>query len=237
MIKKVLILLVVLFTLFGNIYAYEVEQFTKYNSQVKILEDNKLEVDKDISIRNVHDSGIIPGQVEFKIYAGEDSGLNILNYSATNRYGADIKSKLVNTNSFSSIILDIYQPILPGFEYQINLNYILEYESSGIFFKRVELPLKENTRVPILDGEVIIEVPEGRSFTYLSYEDGVNIESNKLVITLDENTPDIMTFEYSFIPLKLGSIPGSLIFWVIVNIILISILVIEIRRGIKKHKK
>ena len=236
MIKQVFLSMFIFLTLLTSVSAYEVEQFTTYDSTITILDDNKIKVEKQLAIRNVHDAGIIPGQVEFKIFnANSDAPLNIIEYSAKNRYGEDIRSRLASTSDFSSISLDIFQPILPGFEYEITLTYIIEYESSGIFFKRVEIPLKENTRVPILAGDVLIEVPENKYFTYLSYEnDNTTISGNLASFSLQADTSDFLIFEYSFIPLKVGPLAGSLVFWSLVNVILLIILGMEMKKELKK---
>jgi hypothetical protein len=236
MINRFLFLFFLICSGFATIHAYEVEQFTQYDSTITVLDENKIEIKKQIAIRNVHDSGIIPGQVEFKIFnADSEHPLHISEYSAVNRYGDDIRSRVVTTNEYSSIVLDIFQPILPGFEYEITLTYVIEYDPSGIFFKRVEIPLKESTRVPILSGEVFIEVPEGKYFTYLSYEnENSTVEGNMASFSLSEDTPDILIFEYSFIPLKFGPLAGSLVFWALVNVILLIILGMEVKREVRK---
>lgn len=240
MIKRLLLLFFLFSSIFLSGYSYTVEQFTQYDSTITILEDNKIEIKKQLAIRNIHDAGIIPGQVEFKIFNADPSDpLKIVEYSAKNRYDEDIRSRLSTTQNFTSIALDIFQPILPGFEYEITLTYVIEYDPSGIFFKRVEIPLKESTRVPILAGDVFVEVPEGKYFTYLSYEnEDAIIEGNTASFSLQEDTPDLLIFEYSFIPLKIGPLAGSLVFWSLVNVILLIILGMEIKRELKKmHKR
>lgn len=236
MIKRLLTLFFLFFIFLTVGFSYQVEQFTTYDSTITILDDNKIKVEKQLSIRNVHDAGIIPGQVEFKIFNSDSNNpINIVEYSAKNRYGDDIRSKLLSTSDFSSIVLDIFQPILPGFEYDITLTYVMEYNPSGIFFKRVEIPLKEDTRVPILAGDVLIEVPESRYFTYLSYEnENTTIQSNSASFSLQQDTPDFLIFEYSFIPLKVGPLAGSLVFWSLVNIVLLVILGLEVKKQLRK---
>ncbi len=235
MIRKLVIFFFMLM-LASTVFSYEVEQFTNYDSTITILEDNRIKIEKQISIRNIHDAGIIPGQVEFKIFnADSNQPLTIVEYSAINRYGEDIRSKLFTTSDYTSIILDIFQPILPGFEYDITLSYVIEYEPSGIFFKRVEIPLKENTRVPILEGDVLIEIPQGRYFTYLSYEhENTSFVENQAAFSLEKDSPGVLIFEYSFIPLKFGGLAGSLVFWSLVNVILLIILGFEVKKQLRK---
>ena len=142
-----------------------------------------------MNLRNIHTVGIVPGQVEFKINHDANSGiLNLVNYSVTNRYGQSITSKLIQTESYSIIALDIFQPLLPGFEYIINLDYTLEFDPSGIIFKTFELPLKENTRIPIWEGRYELELPESYQLTYLNYEDNDTvIENGKVTYILSES--------------------------------------------------
>ena len=65
--------------------------------------------------------------------------IDVLNVSAYDRFGNEIRSQVRQTQGFSVIILDVYYPLLPGFEYEFNLNYVLSYNPSGIFFKSLSI--------------------------------------------------------------------------------------------------
>ena len=43
-----------------------VEVFSKYDTVLSINNDNTIDVNKSLSLKNVYDVGIVPGQIEFK---------------------------------------------------------------------------------------------------------------------------------------------------------------------------
>lgn len=219
-----------------SVSAYTVEQFSSYDTTFTFLEKDVVEVDKKIFLRNLHSVGIVPGQMEFKLSTLEDSSFEIYDLVVTNRYGQEIRSDLRTTSNSNSILIDIFTPILPGFEYHINLNYKIKFDSSGLLFKRVQLPLVEDSRVPILQGSVNVVLPSGNSVTYLDFKDeNTVVNKNSIGFKLNENTPNSVLIEYSMIPSGVGSIPGSLVFWLLVNIFLILILALEIRKELKQR--
>lgn len=210
-----------------------VEIFTGYDTKIIINENNTIDVEKNILLRNIHDVGIVPGQVEFKINTGTDISLS--NYEALDRYGNPIKSSIRKTEEYDVIMLNIYTPVLPGFEYKIDLKYTLSYEPNGFLFKRIELPLKENTRIPIKKGTIEINFPDKYKITHVTYSDNNSIlEKSNLKLDFSEDLPETIEIEYSRIPLRLGGVAGSIVFWLTVNILLILILGREVRRELKK---
>lgn len=221
-------------------YSAEVEIFSEYNTVMQLNKNNTIDIHKTIALQNVHEVGIVPGEIEFKIgksIYSDVSNVNIQNFKATNRYGNPINAKLVETDKYSIITLDIFTPVLPGFEYRINLDYSLIYEPEGIFFKRLQVPLKEDTQIPIERGTVELIIPSSYHFTYLSYIDNDTIvEDNTIKWELNKEVPDSLIFEYSYLPVKIGNIQGSYIFWITINVILIFILFLEIRKEVKKFK-
>lgn len=235
---KFILLIFVYLIVLNSSYSFSVEQFTKYDTTIIINEDDTITVEKIINLRNIHTVGIIPGQFEFQLNSASGNPLDIISYDVLDRYNNKISSQLIETKDKTAIILNLITPILPGFEQVIKLSYKIKYEPSGIFFKRVEMPLKESTRVPILDGEVRIEIPSGKSFTYISNSNqNVSVDSNSATFLVDQNSPSTLEIEYSFLPLRVGNIPGSLLFWTIINIILILILAYEVKREVEKIKK
>lgn len=214
-----------------------IEVFTQYDTTMIFNSNNTIDVHKEILLRNIHEVGIVPGQIEFKIN-GKSEGLELLDYEVIDRYGREIRSSLVQTGDTYTIMLNIFSPILPGFDYKIDLKYSLAYEPAGIFFKRVEVPLKENTRIPILRGNVELLFPEKYSVTYTDYTDNnTTIHANTAIWDLDKNSPETVMVEYSYIPLSIGGVSGALIFWIVVNIILLVLLVWQIKKEVLKFKE
>lgn len=217
-------------------YFSAVEDFSRYNTKITFLENDTLQVSKEIFLRNIHEVGIVPGQVEFKIFhqdLGEETYLK--NFTVTNRYGEKIPHQIFETNEYSLIILTIFTPVLPGFEYQISMDYLLNYDSSGLLFKSMEVPFKEESQIPIRSGTIEIELPEKYSFTYLNYRENLTfVEPYIAKWSLQEDSPQTLQLEYSSIPISTGSFPSSLIFWIVVNCILFLLLAFEVRKEIKK---
>jgi len=206
------------------------EVFSDYSTHIKLNSDETIEISKKIILTNVGVVAFVPGQVEFKI--SNDAGdLKILNYSVINKFGKSIRNNLVRTGDSSVIVLEIFQPLLPGFDYEINLAYNLSYVSSGIVFKKFQIPLSEKSRIPIKKGKVSLEIPSNLYLTYVDYLDNSSVfGKNTVNWEINENTPSSVFFEYSYLPIKIGNMQGSTVFWIIVNVILIFLLVREIRK-------
>lgn len=237
-IKAALSFFLVLFMM--NAVFSTVEVFSKYDTVLKVTENNNVEVNKSLKLKNVYDVGIVPGQIEFKVGRGEDGSIGnieVTNVSARDQFGNDIKTQLRQTNDYSVIILDIYYPLLPGFEYEFNLFYELSYEPGGIFFKSLQIPIREST-IPIEKGVFKVEIPKNYHFTYLASDgDNASVSANTATWNIENNVPKSVTFEYSWLPIKLGSLKGSYVFWITLNILLLLVLIFEIRKEIRRVKE
>lgn len=236
---KFFLALIVLIFMSNFVYS-NVEVFSNYDTIVTINSDNFISVNKTLTLKNVYSVGIVPGQIEFKVAKGIDgslSNIEIQNVSAVDQYGKEIKTRVRNTDKYSVIIVDVYYPLLPGFEYKFNLNYQLGYDPGGIFFKSLQIPLREST-IPIEKGEFKVVLPDNYYFTYLeeNTDTKTTVEGNNAIWEIKDNLPNSIVFEYSYLPISIGSFKGSYIFWIVVNIILLSILFIEVKREIKKVK-
>ncbi len=235
---KQCIFLVLFLGAFFTSYA-SVEVFSDYSTHLKINDDDTIEINKSLTLKNVYDVGIVPGQIEFKIAKGTEGSLGNIDVQevyAVDAFGKEIKSQIRKSKEFSVIIIDVYYPLLPGFEYEFDLYYKLSYDPGGIFFKSLQIPIREST-IPIEQGEFTVELPSSYHFTYLESEgaEGV-INNNQATWQIEDNTPSSILFEYSYIPVNVGGIQGSYLFWIVVNIILALFLFFEIRREVKRIK-
>lgn len=222
---------------FMNSIFAAVEVFSKYDTHLTINNDNTIEVNKSLSLKNVYDVGIVPGQIEFKIGKGTEgsiANIEVMEVMAVDRFGTEIKSQIRQTNDFSVIILDIYYPLLPGFEYNFDLYYKLSYEPGGIFFKSLQIPLREST-IPIENGLFTVTLPNNYHFTYIYTEDAKSdVNGNTATWTIKDNNPKSVAFEYSYIPLSIAGFKGSYVFWILINLALVLFLVYEVRREIRR---
>lgn len=230
-----------MFVFFATIsFSYgNVEVFSNYQTVLTVNADNTLHVNKTLTLKNVYDVGIVPGQIEFKIGEGTDGSVGdiaITRVEAKDRFGTTINSQIRNTDDFSTIILDVYYPLLPGFEYQFDLFYELTYEPGGIFFKNLQIPLREST-IPIERGEFRVNLPDNYHFTYLDSDEGnATIENGQAVWELRNDRPKSIQFEYSYLPVKIGELQGSYVFWISINVLLMIFLIVEVRREVKRIK-
>ena len=215
------------------------ESFSKYYSKVEFLDDNIIRISKDMALRNNYDRAILPGQIEFRIGSGTlDSSTNIIleNIEVQDQFGRDITYSYREFEDYSSIVLDIFYPLLPGFEYEFSLIYELEFEARGIFFKSLEIPLKESS-IPIEDGTFEVILPRNNYFTFLGELDAfATINRNVGVWELEDNLPNSVEFEYSFIPIRTPWLRGSYAFWVLINLLMFGFLIVQIRKEINRVK-
>ncbi len=236
--KKILFVFVCILAVSNFVYS-AVEVFSDYDTTLTVNNDNTIDVNKTLTIKNVYDVGIVPGQIEFKIAKGIDgsiSNLEIIGVSANDMFGKSINTQVRSTEQFSVIILDIYYPLLPGFEYTFDLNYKLSYSPGGIFFKSLQIPLREST-IPIQSGEFKIILPDNYHFTYLGTGDEdleVYVDGNEAMWDIKDNLPKSIVFEYSYLPISIGNFKGSYIFWITINVILLVFLFFEVRKEIRK---
>ena len=233
---KTVIAILILFSLLANSFS-NVEVFSRYDTLLSVNSDSSIEVNKSLSLKNVYDVGIVPGQIEFKIGKGIDgsiANIEVVDVVAVDRFGTEIKTQVRETKDFSVIILDVYYPLLPGFEYDFDLYYKLAYQPGGLFFKSLQIPLREST-IPIEQGLFNVQLPSNYHFTYLDTE-GKEAEINDNFATweIKDNFPKSVSFEYSYIPVRISDYKGSYVFWITINLILLIFLVYEVRKEIQR---
>ncbi len=208
------------------------ESFSKYHSVVNFSED-KIIISKDLALKNNYDRTILPGQIEFRVGKGTQDSVtsaNLQNIIILDNDGNNISYSVRENLDYTSLILDIYYPLLPQFEYKFFLQYELKFQASGIFFKSLEVPLKE-TSIPIEDGIFEVHLPKNSRFTYTGdLNEYVSIEKNVGIWELGDNLPNSVEFEYSFIPIRTSFMRGSYLFWIIINLLMFAFLVFEIRK-------
>jgi len=234
---KLILFSIVIFIFSFNFVYSSVEVFSNYDTRMSINTNNSIEINKSLTLKNIYDVGIVPGQIEFKVGRGTEgsvSKIKINNVIAIDSFGNKIKTQVRETKDYTVIIMDVYYPLLPGFEYSFNLYYTMDYKPGGIFFKSLQIPLREST-IPIEKGKFEVTLPNNYYFTYLNSQ-GINgsIENNIATWSIKDNLPNDIIFEYSYLPINFGGIKGSYLFWIIINMVLLLILVYEIRKEIKR---
>ena len=85
-----------------------------------------------------------------------------------------------------------------------------------------------------------ITIPENYRFTYISFISNTSqIDKNTAFWKFDSENkmPETIAFEYSYIPLKIGDLRGSIAFWIIIDAILFLLLILDITRRVKNSRK
>lgn len=234
---KFIFYFVLIIFLFLNMNSYaNVQEFSRYSTDIEISGNNTLEISKKISLKNTHTVGFIPGIVEFNV-GNEELQLEVLSISTKDIYGNYIEHRVRSENNSKIIELNVEYPVLPGFEYTFYLNYTLKYNPKGIFFKNIKIPTSQSS-IPLREGDLKISIPSNSYFTYVESKNNfTEIDNKNIEIDLTSTDIEVVHFEYSRIPILLFNIKGSLIFWGLINIILILILLRIIGSEIRKYQE
>lgn len=230
--KNILTLMFTICLFLTYSYADQVQVFSQYDTTFEIFSNNTLKVEKDLKIKNTHTVGIIPGEMEFQV-GNKNKNFIVASVKAYDNFDNELKTKVVEYNNYSKIEVNVEYPILPGFEYDFKVEYILEFDKSGIFFKTLEIP-KDESSIKIENKNVKINLPQGYSLTYANenYSTG---EKNEIILQDFKDDNHSILIEYSYIPIKVEGFRGMYIFWISLNSLLILLLLFLIRRAIQKY--
>ena len=225
---------------FSPIYSVSSESFSKYHSIVNFSDSKHIIITKELALKNNYDKSILPGQIEFRIGKGIGDtvvGANMEDVRVYDKDGDNMSFTIREYEEYSSLIVDVYYPLLPNFEYEFTLQYTLDFRSSGLFFKSLQVPLKESS-IPIEDGTFEIYLPKYTYFTYLGeLDEYATVKGNYGIWELGGDLPNSIEFEYSFIPIRSSIMRGSYVFWISVNVLVFLFLMFEIRKEVVRVKE
>lgn len=226
--KKTTVLGVMLLLLlvFMPLVSAEVVVFSKYDSSYNLV-DGKLIVSKILRLKNVGDAPIIPGEIHFKLSQdGSDDPLVVEQFTAQNKDGKELDTKLVTTDSQTSLVFTVWDPLLPDFFYDVDMEYEIDFNPRGILFYSVILP-EEKTTIPIRDSSVKIVLPKAYHFTYAPDADISTTDEGRVASWL--NAKEIQ-FEYSVVPLPKLGFRAVNAFWIILMLIFLVQLFLKFRK-------
>lgn len=201
----------------------EVIVFSNYNTNAKITENGKLHVVKELTLKNVGRSPIIPGELHFRMYekdGKDEKASTITGFTASGHYNDILSVQKYDYASQTELIIDIWEPILPGFIYNFKVEYDVEFKPKGILFYDLALP-EEKTTIPIQNQIYELTIPENKHITYTV---GGKVSDNKVVW----NNVDSPQLEYSILPIPLLPIKGVNVFWFSVILLLCVLLALKI---------
>jgi len=224
-----------------NLASAQVEVFTEYNTKAT-LDGDILHVEKELSIKNNAIAPIIPGELHFQLYKASADGRKIApevrGLMATDYKGDPLSSSINQGSESTEVLVNVFEPLLPGFTYPLKVQYDIDFKPSGILFYEVNYPLEESS-IPIENGKYTFEVPSG---TYVTYAPGAEIEKNGDRTTVvweveDKSQQPTLVFEYSMVPLPLLPMKGVYLFWVSLIVLLLITLVAIIMKKRRMYKK
>jgi len=207
----------------------EVVVFDNYKSTMT-YENGKLFVTKELRLKNVGPNPIIPGEIHFKIskdQKGNPVAPVIGNFKVGSANGQELETRQVSTSQEVDLIFTIWEPLLPGFFYDMVMTYELEFDPNGVLFYNVVLP-EERTTIPIKKSTTIFKLPKKYRVTYLSPEGEVSPESD--ATTIEWDIKDSYQVEYSVVPFPRLGIKAVNIFWILIIILFMINLILRMRK-------
>lgn len=213
--------------LVSPVIAAEVIVFDNYDTTFSIT-GGKLIVEKELRLKNVGNSPIIPGEIHFKISqeGGKDSSPDITNYVAINSEGNELDTQLFTSESEASLVFTVWDPLLPNFFYDVKMSYEFDFKPKGVLFYSVILP-EERTTIPIKQFESTVILGKSKHFTYAPNAE-VESTSRGREATWDEQS--LIDFEYSIIPIPKLGFKAVNLFWIVVMFILVIQLFLKVRK-------
>ena len=227
--KTIILLAIIVSLLFIPLVASEVVVFDSYQTDAT-LKDGKLFITKELRLKNVGTTPIIPGEVHFKISQEGKKGASapqITNFNVVNKYGKALETRKVTTNNEVDLVFTVWDPLLPQFFYEMTMTYELEFKPRGILFYHLILP-DERTTIPIKSSETTFNLPKRFHVTYFS-PDG-EVDSAQDVNTVTWDVKDSYYVEYSIIPFPRMGFKAVNVFWVLIIILFLVNLFSRMRK-------
>jgi hypothetical protein len=197
--------------------------FSNYNTRAEITKEGTLHVVKELTLKNTGRSPIIPGELHFRMYEKNDKGekaSKITGFSAKGHYDDVLTIQKLDYSSQTELVIDIWEPILPGFIYNFKVEYDVEFKPKGILFYDFVLPA-ETTTIPIENQVYQLTVPKNKHITYTV---GGKVSDN-LVVWENINSPQL---EYSILPMPKLPIRAVNVFWFSIILLLCFVLALKI---------
>ncbi len=218
---------VVLCLLFLSPAYSEVIVFDNYDSTF-MIKGGKLIVEKELRLKNVGNSPIIPGEIHFKISqeGTKDDAPQIDNYVAINSEGKELDTQLIRTEKEASLIFTVWDPLLPGFFYDVTMTYEFDFRPKGVLFYSVILP-EERTTIPIKNFQSTVILSKSNHFTYAPDADVESTDRGREAIW---ESPTVIDFEYSVIPIPKLGFKAVNLFWIVIMFILVIQLFLKVRK-------
>lgn len=193
------------------------------------MEGDTLLVKKDLRIKNVGSSPIIPGEIHFKISKSEGDTTvppPISNFNVINKYKKKLDSKQIRKDNEMDLVFTIWDPLLPKFFYDFTMEYEIEFEPKGLMFYEIVIP-EEKTTIPIRSAETEFILPDKYHVTYAPEAE---IEDGDEQLIRWESASNLK-FEYSYIPMPKLGFPMVNFFWIFLILLLLGVFIFRVLRS------
>jgi hypothetical protein len=225
-------LFAIVITFFSSIVLANVVVFDKYETTYTMQGDS-LMVDKKLRIKNIGNNPIIPGEIHFKLSQQQGSEAVpavIRNLDITDHYGNTLDTKQIKGKNELDIIFTIWDPLLPSFYLDFQMEYEIDFKPKGLLFYEINIPT-EKTTITIREQHTEFMMPKRYHITYAP-EGKVEAKEGARVITW--NDMNQLEFEYSLIPLPKLGVRMVNVFWIALITISLLYLVIRFVRSSKQ---
>ncbi len=218
-------LLILALALFTQAVFADVVVFDRYETTYT-MEGDSLKVHKKLRLMNVGQNPIIPGEIHFKLSKQEGGDVvpaKITGLMVRDHYDQDIDTTSVEGASELDIIFTLWEPLLPTFFYDFQMDYDVEFDPKGLLFYEINIP-NEKTTIKIKSQQTEFLLPKRYHVTFAP---DAEIKSEEGARVIEWKDTDKLSFEYSFIPLPRMGVPMVNVFWIF--LISISVIYLVVR--------
>ncbi|RMF05781.1 hypothetical protein D6764_03925 [Candidatus Woesearchaeota archaeon] len=206
----------------------EVVAFSKYETDLT-LKDGYLHIERSMRLKNIGPNPIIPGELHFKLREekkGKFFGPSIDNVEASNAYHSKLTTTVLKGQKETDLVVSVWDPLLPGFHYDLYVSYDMPFEPSGLLFYEINVPIEETT-IPRQSEVVRFHIPEKYKVTFAPNATVSKQEGQRVIEWKNAN---LLEFEYSPLPLPKLGIRAVNLFWAVLIALLLAMFIILLKR-------
>lgn len=238
--KKIFLLPAVLLLLIlslQSVSAIGLFVFEEYSTSY-FVKGRTMVVEKEIVLRNIGSNVVIPGEMFFEI--SEQHGGNFrpatVRDSIALSGSTELVSRITEHTEHTDVSVQIWNPILPGFDYTFSLSYEMDFRPQGVFFHEVVFPVERmRESIDVRNRNTRMMLPTRYSITYAPSAD---VSSDGLYKIVDWGSRTDLTLEYSVLPMpELMPFRMVSVFWLTVLVLLGALFIFLNLKRTKKSKK
>ena len=214
---------------------YELIVFEDYSTSYYV-KGRTLLVEKELILKNTGNVAAIPGEIHFRVSEqhGDSSRGPLIKDVVALHNANKLDSRVDRYDTFSDVVVHIWSPLLPDFEYRFTLSYEMDFRPKGVFFHEVVFPVEETT-IPIRERDTRMMLPTGFAVTFAP---NANVRSDGLYKIVDWGSRTDLSLEYTRLPMP-QQMPFRMVsvFWLVVLVFLGTLFIfLNLKRSSSKNK-